>query len=184
MESKNKNILIGTLLAVVFVMAVGYAAFTQQLTITGSAEINSTWDVHMTQVGASATPTSSTGSTGSVTVNEGGLTATFDASLVSPGDKVTYIVPIENKGTINAQLTNLVLSSSDEGMQITGNTSATSQSGNIRFTVTSPGNSVLNAGTGTANLTVVAEFVDKTGGNTNANGETANLTVAMTYGQA
>ena len=45
MESKHKNALIGALLAVVFVMAVGYAAFAQQLTINGSAEINSSWDI-------------------------------------------------------------------------------------------------------------------------------------------
>ena len=49
MESKHKNILIGTLLAVVFVMAVGYAAFAQQLQINGTATINSTWDVHFNQ---------------------------------------------------------------------------------------------------------------------------------------
>ena len=46
MESKNKNILIASLLAVVLVMAVGYAAFVQQLTISGTAEITSTWNVH------------------------------------------------------------------------------------------------------------------------------------------
>ena len=45
MESKHKNVLIGALLAVVFVMAVGYAAFAQQLTINGSAEITSNWHV-------------------------------------------------------------------------------------------------------------------------------------------
>ena len=33
MESKHKNVLIGALLAVVFVMAVGYAAFATTLTI-------------------------------------------------------------------------------------------------------------------------------------------------------
>ena len=63
MESKHKNALIVALVAVVLVMAVGYAAFAQNLIINGSAEITSTWDVHMTQTGASATPTSSTGST-------------------------------------------------------------------------------------------------------------------------
>ena len=47
MENKNKNVLIGALLAVVFVMAVGYAAFAQQLTINGTSTITSKWDVHM-----------------------------------------------------------------------------------------------------------------------------------------
>ena len=56
MESKHKNILIGALLAVVFVMAVGYAAFAQQLTINGSAEITSTWDVKYDSTKTEATP--------------------------------------------------------------------------------------------------------------------------------
>ena len=52
MESKNNNLLIIALLAIIVVMGVGYAAFTQQLTINGTATINSSWDVHMTQTGA------------------------------------------------------------------------------------------------------------------------------------
>ena len=50
METKHKNALIGALLAVVFVMAVGYAAFAQQLTINGSASISSSWDVHIKDI--------------------------------------------------------------------------------------------------------------------------------------
>ncbi len=182
MESKNNNLLIIALLAIIVVMGVGYAAFTQQLTINGTATINSSWDVHMTQTGATATPTSSTGSNGSVTVNGGGLTATINAELISPGDTIRYVIPIENKGTIDAKLTELVLSG--EGLNITGNTSATSNSGNIRFTVTSPTVDPLVAGTGTDNIIVVAEYVDKLEGNANANSDTASLTITMNYGQA
>ena len=46
MNAQNKNILIGGLLAIVLVMAVGYAAFATQLNITGTASITSNWDVH------------------------------------------------------------------------------------------------------------------------------------------
>ena len=185
MESKSKNILIGALLAVVFVMAVGYAAFAQQLTINGSAEIDSTWDVHMTQTGASATPNYTNNATtgGTVTVNDGGLTATFSATLISPGDKVTFIVPIENTGTLDARLNEIKLSSDTEGMQIS-DLVATSQDGNIRYTVTSPGTNTLVKENGTAQLTVVAEFVNNPSGQGNAQNATANLTVTMNYVQA
>ena len=106
MESKHKNALIGALLAVVFVMAVGYAAFAQQLTINGSAEITSRWDVHMENDGASYNPESTMGTTptGSVDVKEGGLQAEFTANFTSPGDKITYTIPIVNDGTLNAKL--------------------------------------------------------------------------------
>ena len=185
MESKRKNILTGTLLAVVFVMAVGYAAFAQQLTINGSAEITSKWDIHMTQAGATATPTYTDSSTtgGTVTVNGGGLTATFSATLVNPGDRVTFVVPIENKGTINARLNTITLSSTTPDMDIQ-DLVATTQDGNIKYTVTSPGTEVLDASTGTDQVTVVAEYVDQVGGQGSAQNVSADLTVTMNYVQA
>ena len=186
MESKHKNALIGALLAVVFVMAVGYAAFAQQLTINGSAEITSRWDVHMTQAGASATPTFTNNTTtgGTVTVNEGGLTATFSATLISPGDKVTYTIPIVNAGTLDARLDTITLSSDTPEMVIdNGGLTATTKDGNIKYTVTSPGTGTLNANNGQATIKIVAEFVDQENQG-NLNGATANLTVTMNYIQA
>ena len=187
MEAKHKNALIGALLAVVFVMAVGYAAFAQQLTINGSAEITSKWDVHMAQEGSSATPSSTMGTTpsGHVQVAEGGLTATFSTELVSPGDTVTYVIPIENKGTIDARLSEIVLSSDTAGMNVdNGGLTATTADGNIKYTVTSPGKGTLAANTGTAKVTIVAEFVDNPSGQGNLQNVSANLTVTMNYVQA
>ena len=43
MEDSHKSSLILILLAVVVVMAIGYAAFTQALNIEGSAHITSKW---------------------------------------------------------------------------------------------------------------------------------------------
>ncbi len=185
MESKHKNALIGALLAVVFVMAVGYAAFAQQLTINGSAEITSRWDVHMENDGANYNPESTMGTTptGSVNVEEGGLQATFTANFTSPGDKITYTIPIVNAGTLDARLSNITLSSDTPGMDIQGLV-ATSEDGNIKYTVTSPGTGTLNANDGRATITIVAEFVDKAEGQGNAQNVTANLTVTMTYVQA
>ena len=184
MESKHKNILIGTLLAVVFVMAVGYAAFAQQLTINGSAEITSTWDVHMTNDGKSVTPTSTMGTSpsGEVNVEEGGLSATFTANLVSPGDKVTFVVPIVNEGTIDAELNDIVLSSTTQNMNIQ-DLVATTQDGNIKYTVTKPTANPLTAGTGKDTVTIVAEFVDQ-GNQGNLQNVSAQLTVTMNYVQA
>ena len=73
MDTKNKNVLIGGLLAIVFVMAVGYAAFATQLNITGSANVTSTWDVHIKSITA-GTPVG-TATSKSATVAAGGLSA-------------------------------------------------------------------------------------------------------------
>ena len=80
MEIKHKTALIGGLLAIVVVMAVGYAAFSQALIINGSASIDSNWQI------------------------SDYLSASFNASLTSPGDTVTYTITVENQGTINAKL--------------------------------------------------------------------------------
>ena len=185
MEAKHKNALIGALLAVVFVMAVGYAAFAQQLTINGSADITSKWDVHMESEGADYVPTSTMGTTptGTVRVDDGGLTASFSANFTSPGDKITYTIPIVNAGTLDARLSNITLSSDTPGMDIQGLV-ATSEDGNIKYTVTSPGTGTLNANNGRATITIVAEYVDIAGGQGNAQNVTADLTVTMNYVQA
>ena len=44
METKGRNIIIGTLLAAVAIMAVGYAALAQTLQINGTATISSNWN--------------------------------------------------------------------------------------------------------------------------------------------
>ena len=45
MNKKNKSALIGGLLAIIVLMATGYAAFSTTLTIGSSANVSSTWNV-------------------------------------------------------------------------------------------------------------------------------------------
>ena len=46
----KKNLAIGMLVAAICIMAIGYAALAQTLTINGTAEITGTWDVHLQNV--------------------------------------------------------------------------------------------------------------------------------------
>lgn len=96
----TKNIIIGTLLLAVLVMAVGYSAFATQLDLNGTAQITGVWDVKITNIEAQD-------------VSEGAdygepeftnTSATFDATLVKPGDSITYVITIQNAGTIDAVL--------------------------------------------------------------------------------
>ena len=123
-EARNKNILIGALLAVILIMGVGYAAFAQQLTINGNASITSTWQVEMTNIEAT-----STNGTGADVVSadqgaDGGTalldsaTAQFKADLKSPGDSVTYTVTVENKGTIAAEVESITFDEGNTGAAI------------------------------------------------------------------
>lgn len=188
MESKHKNALIVSLLAVVFIMAVGYAAFAQTLTINSTSTITSKWDVHMVQNGAEYTPTSTMGRTptGSVTVDEegGGLEATFTAEFISPGDKITYTIPIVNAGTLDAELNTITLASDTEGMQLNqGSLTATTKDGDIKYTVQRPTPETITANNGRATITIIAEFVDRENQG-NLQNLTADLTITMNYVQA
>ena len=124
MESKHKNALIGALLAVVFVMAVGYAAFAQLLTINGTATIESSWDVHFdtnqtTQTAVAChtgvgTSSDTCGSNASGNVDPYGAiaydntassptVANLTANLKQPGDTVTFTLKPTNYGSLSAK---------------------------------------------------------------------------------
>ena len=164
MESKHKNALIGALLAIVLVMAVGYAAFAQQLTINGSASITSNWHVGFDttkthDVPGAVTPTTgangTTAPSGTVSYS-GDQTATISATLNQPGDKVVFTLTIENTGTINARLNNPVVNLTSAGPD-ENEAPLVTKEGNIIFTVTAPTPTTINADE-TATMTVTAEF--------------------------
>jgi len=103
METKHKNALIGGLLAIVLIMAVGYAAFATQLNIEGTANITSKWDVHIKSITAGSPIGTATSKTAYVDETDR-LSATFETDLVAPGDALTYTVVVKNGGTLPAKL--------------------------------------------------------------------------------
>ena len=96
----KKKIIIGSLCALIMIMAVGYALLAQQLSITGSTSITSNWQVEITNI---TEKEKSTGTTTNST-NYTATTASFNTSLISPGDYATYEVTVTNKGTLDAVL--------------------------------------------------------------------------------
>ena len=186
MESKHKNILIGALLAVVFVMAVGYAAFTQQLTINGSAEITSTWDVKFDSTQTDATPgvvtavagfTGGQKPTGTVSYDNDDHNANVSATLYQPGDTVTFTLTIKNYGTIPATVgTPTVAMDADEDDEL-----LVARKGNIQFTVTPAATTTMNQND-TVTMQVKAEFIS--GATSVGTVTTADIDVTMTASQA
>lgn len=99
---KTKNIILIALIAVILLMAVGYAAFAQLLTINGTADITANWDVKIINIreGSLVGATSKT----TPAVGNDNLSANFNVELKYPGASATYIITVENAGTINAIL--------------------------------------------------------------------------------
>lgn len=166
MRGRQKNMIIGGLLVVVLLMMVAYAAFASNLTINSTAEIDSTWDVHIQSI----TLKNQSGTTVNVTSPEGGvsgasypyvstdgLTATFYAELMSPGDSMTYTVTVINNGTLKAKLV---------GCNWDSATSSVADTGFIRYTKVCPAtNSVVNPN-GTQTFDVTTTYYDNTLGQT------------------
>ena len=108
-KRKKNNIIIGSLLAVVLLMAVGYAAFSSVLNISGTGSITSSWNIKITNVEVSNIVGDASDGEGTTFEN---LTATINSNLVSPGDSITYDVTVRNDGSLDAILTDINLTES------------------------------------------------------------------------
>ena len=99
----KKNAIIVSLLIAVVAMAIGYAALSSQLTINGTAEVTSTWDVKMTSI-SEGTKSNLAGVEPTAIVNSaelsGNTTATFD-------------VVVTNNGSLDAKLSNVTATATD-----------------------------------------------------------------------
>ena len=107
---RKRSLVIGGLLAILVCMTIGYAAFSTQLQISGTSSITSSWDVQITNI-TQGTPTG-TGEN-AVAPSYTATTATMEANLYSPGDAMTYEITIQNKGTIDAVLSKITKSDSN-----------------------------------------------------------------------
>jgi len=99
----KKSVIIGALLVAIVVMAVGYATLSQTLTITGTANIDAEWDVHITGITEGTLVNAET--EGELNFDE--TTAEFTVTLKEPGASASYNVAIANTGSIDAVLASI-----------------------------------------------------------------------------
>lgn len=107
MSGKKKNIYIVVLSILLVSMGTGFAILTRQLKINSSANIDSKWDVGITDL----TQSDKTGGAYEITEpNFTRTTATFNVGLISPGDSITYVIYISNLGNLSAKLSDISIS--------------------------------------------------------------------------
>ena len=104
-SKRKRNIIIFSLIGVLLCMVVGYAAFQTQLKVTGTSKVTSNWDIEITNV-TSGTPTGSAENTVAPSYDK--LWASMEADLYDKGDAMEYDVTIENKGTLDAKLNDII----------------------------------------------------------------------------
>lgn len=101
-RKKNKTLLTLSLILIVFVMSLGYAALSQFIELDGIAQIDRSWIIKITNI------TSSTTNTGvDVSKNFAGSTATMHSTLPAAGDTVVYTITLENQGNLKAKLSTI-----------------------------------------------------------------------------
>lgn len=106
---KKKSIAIIGVIAFVLTVAVGYALFSETLTVTGTATATGNFDVEFTKVGT-ITKVGYTGAGDSeiavISPDKNTLTVTVN-KLDYPGAYVEIPVTITNKGSVSAKLKNI-----------------------------------------------------------------------------
>ena len=107
MLTKNNKILVGCL-ALLLVMSVGYALFSDTITVTGTATAKGNFDMS-----AVCQSTTENGGTGSCSVE--GNNIITNSSLSKPGDNVVFTVRITNSGSIPAKLISLMTPNNSTG---------------------------------------------------------------------
>ena len=104
-SKKKRNIVIFSLIGVLLCMVVGYAAFQTRLEISGSSTVTGNWDIEITNVNDGEASGTAENATKPSWTN---LTASIEANLYDKGDAMEYDVTIENKGTIDAKLNDIL----------------------------------------------------------------------------
>ena len=100
----RKYYVVGTIcIAMFFTLGIGYAALSQQLDISGTAQITSTWKILFTSAEEKEMNNATTIS--KQIVNQ--TTLNLNVELNQPGASATYDVVVENQGNLDAMLTSI-----------------------------------------------------------------------------
>ena len=179
---KRKYIIIG-LCMILVVMGVGYAAFSQLLTINGTANISNSWCVgfdntketdYTTKAGITGgtTPTGSITFSGSTCETKYQPDASLTATFKQPGDQIEYTLTIKNKSTVPVAIKSIQV----ENNNVT--TDTTIKKGNIEFIVHMPETTNLAVDRETT-MKVVARFQNTTDVTGPYDGEQQSLNVKI-----
>ena len=100
-------------------MVIGYATFQTKLEIKGTSKVTSNWDIEITNV-TEGVPSGF--AENAVAPSFDKLWASMEATLFAEGDAMEYDVTIENKGTLDAKLNDIITNldnSNNEAVLIT-----------------------------------------------------------------
>lgn len=111
MSEKNRSERVIGLVAIfvaVIALGVGFAAYSQTLTINGSGEVKaSSWQVRFENLSeASTTGTALETTAPTINTNDTNI-GEYDVSFQTPGDSISYTFDIANNGTFDAEISSI-----------------------------------------------------------------------------
>ncbi len=107
---RKTKIIAMLVLIIISIMSVAYAIFATQLTINGETEIVGEWNIRITGIEVSEVSEGCDSGTPEFT----DTTVTFNAKLEKPGDVITYVITVQNAGTIDAILNSVTFTPDNE----------------------------------------------------------------------
>lgn len=123
-EKDKKNGLILLLTLLLLFMAVCYSILFQRLSIIGTVKVDPRWKIKITEVNVKEV-----GNAVNKNMKYTDNSVSLSADLEGPGDYVDYVIKVENKGNINAKLSN-VLNTMDQSKYIKFSFKALDKKGN------------------------------------------------------
>lgn len=136
-EKGLQTVVIAVLAVAILVMSVGFAYFSQDLHINGTATFTAAkWDVHFDTTSFAEDSTITASPTPTVT----GTNITYTVTLAKPGDEYKFHVNVVNEGTIDAILKKITITNSSNAEYVEhivkyNTTSYTSTTDNINATL-------------------------------------------------
>ena len=182
-KSDKRNYIIIALCLILVIMGIGYAAFSQLLTINGTANISNSWclgfDNSKTStyeiskgISIGEAPTGTMTYSGDVCstnlVPHSNLTAVFH----QPGDQIEYTLTIKNASSVTAAIKSIKVDTET----ITGNKIKTK--GNITFIVNFPEKTTLSPNEETT-MTVIAKFQNENNITGTYSGESQSINIEL-----
>lgn len=169
-ERRSKVLAVIAILIAVVSLGVGFAAYSRELTIDGTATVEaSSWEIRFENLGtAQLTGTAVEDTAPTINTNDTNI-GDYDVTFKTPGDSVSYSFEIANNGTFDAEITTLTVPTpSCTGSGLQAETDAANVCANLEYKLEYSGS---DAATGTA----VAQ-----GDALNA-GERRYVTLTLTY---
>ena len=180
MKKSKKNFVAIVLIVLLLALAVGYAAFSQTLPISGTANASGNWDIKFVDGTETITDSIVEGTTANTAEVAGdGKSMDVTVNLATPGDGSNITVDITNAGNVDAVIKSFKVTG--DGFSSSDNTTYKNGPILVKVPTVSTGDELATGATKTFTFSV--EWDPSETASLGADGKTADFTITFEYEQ-